>query len=67
MDNNFIRDVGTIDQKLANGDGIWLDNGNSDDTIRNNVITDVMGNSILLEANSVGTNTVKTTSWLAVA
>ncbi len=67
MDNNFIRDVGTIDQKLANGDGIWLDNGNSDDTIRNNVITDVMGNSILLEANSVGPILWKTTSWLAVA
>jgi Right handed beta helix region len=59
IDNNFIRDVGTIDQKLANGDGIWLDNGNSDDTIRNNVITDVMGNSILLEANWVGPNTVE--------
>ena len=59
IENNYIRDVGTIDQKLANGDGIWLDNGNLNVTIRNNVITDVMGNSILLEADLIGPNAVE--------
>jgi hypothetical protein len=59
IENNFIRNVGTIDRELANADAIWLDAGNSDNTVRNNVITGAMGNSILLEANWVGPNLVE--------
>jgi Right handed beta helix region/Glycoside hydrolase 120, insertion domain len=59
IENNFIRGVGTIDREVANGDAIWLDNGNSGNTIRNNVVTGAMGNSILMEANWVGSNVIE--------
>jgi len=59
IENNFIRGVGTIDREVANGDAIWLDFGNSENTIRNNVITGAIGNSILMEANWVGSNVIE--------
>jgi hypothetical protein len=59
IENNFVRNVGTIDRELANGDAIWLDAGNSGDTIRNNVITGAAGNGILMEANWVGSNVLE--------
>ncbi len=54
IENNFIRNIGTIDRELANADAIWLDSRNSDDVVRNNIIFGAMGNSILMEANWVG-------------
>lgn len=59
IEGNLIRGVGTIDRELANADAIWLDFGNSENTIRNNVITGAMGNSILMEANWVGSNVIE--------
>jgi alpha-N-arabinofuranosidase len=59
IESNFIRNVATIDREVANADAIWLDYENSGDTVRNNVITGAMGNSILLEANWVGANVVE--------
>jgi hypothetical protein len=59
IDHNLIRNVDTLDRTLANGDAIWLDAGNFDDTVRNNVITGAMGNSILMEANWIGRNVIE--------
>jgi len=59
IENNLIRQVRTIDSKSSNGDGIWLDVENYENSIRNNVIVEVEGNSILMEANWVGTNDIE--------
>jgi len=59
VENNFIRKVGAIDPETSNVDAIWLDARNSQANVRNNVIVETEGNSILMEANGVGPNYIE--------
>jgi len=59
IENNLIRKICTLDPQTSNGDGIWLDAGNYENVVRNNVILEVEGNAILMEANWVGANYIE--------
>jgi hypothetical protein len=54
IEHNFIRNVGSLDPHHSNGDGIWLDVGAENVTIRNNVLLGVDANTFLMEANLKG-------------
>ncbi len=51
IENNFIRNIYTIDPVAGSAHGIWIDYENYHTVIRNNIVTDVESHPLLLEAN----------------
>ena len=56
IENNFIRDVYTVDPEIGAAHGIWVDFFNTNFEVNRNVITGSQSHSILFEANIFGPN-----------
>ena len=54
--NNFIRRVYTVDPEIGAAHGIWNDYSNSNWQVKQNIVMDTQGHTILVEANWEGPN-----------
>jgi len=54
--NNFIRRVYTVDPEIGAAHGIWIDYNNSNWQVKQNIVMDTDGHTILVEANWEGPN-----------